>query len=48
MGIPPNRPFQIGIFHEINHPLLAWGTPIYGKPLIYGNYTELGGSCCGF
>ena len=22
MGVPPNHPFSIGIFHEINHPAI--------------------------
>ena len=29
MGVPPNHPFSIGIFHESKH--LFWGTTIYGN-----------------
>ena len=40
MGIALSHPIQIGIFHEINHPLL--GTTISGNPHIPTAYRSWG------
>ena len=35
-GVPQNHPFLFGIFHEINHPKLPWGSTISGSLYIMG------------
>ena len=32
---PSYHPSKVGMLHEINHPMLAWGTLFYGKPFIF-------------